>query len=271
MTYQQNSRIKQDERSWQDRQGGGLQERAYQRPGTQVVIHHQFARVAEALELRPGLRLLDLGCGVGHFLAWLARQMHAEYHGIDLSLNNALSAQKRNPVLQIAVGDAEFLPYKDASFDRILYNGAAHHLPDLRSAIREMYRVLAPGGVTVMYEPATTPLANAIRWLLCRSSKYESPVDLEHKDEFTRTNVETLLTETGLTGISTSYYDFLAYPLSGMYLDLPLGRSRSAMELLTRLESRLERWSALKLFFDLFAWRLLVVATKTKAKAPAQM
>jgi hypothetical protein len=43
------------------------------------------------------------------------------------------------------------------------------------------------------------------------------------------------------------------------------------MELLTRLESRLERWSALKLFFDLFAWRLLVVATKTKAKAPAQM
>ena len=50
--------IKRDERQWQDSQGGSLQQRAYERPGTQIVMQKQFMRVAEALDLKPGVRLL---------------------------------------------------------------------------------------------------------------------------------------------------------------------------------------------------------------------
>jgi len=257
------SEIKKDERSWQDHQGGDLQTRAYERPGTHLVINGQYARVAEALQLSSGMRLLDLGCGAGLFLGWLAPRMQAEYHGLDLSFNSLKSIQAENSKLGLTVGDAELLPYQEATFDRISCNGAAHHLLDLRSALRELYRVLVPGGILVMYEPTATAVANAVRGAFS-IDKYESPADLAHKDEFTRAGVETLLVEEGFTGISSSFHDFLAYPLSGMYINLPLGRSRSAMKFLTRLESKLERWTIFKPITDLFAWRLLVVASKPK-------
>lgn len=256
--------VKQDERQWQERQGGGLQERAYHRAGTRVVLHRQFARILKALELRPGMRHLDLGCGVGHFLAWLVRQTPAEYHGLDLSFNSVRRAQQANRILHLTVGDAERLPYKDGNFDRISCNGSAHHLLDLRSALHEMHRVLAPGGMVVMYEPTATALSNGIRRLLSHSDKYESPADLTHKNEFTRSTVATSLAEAGFTGVEISTHDALAYPLSGMYMDLPLGRSRPAMEFLTRLESRLERWSVFRVIFRLVAWRWLIVATKPR-------
>jgi len=65
------SRIKQDERHWQDLKGGSLQQRAYERRGTQVMMQGQFARVASEIQLKREIRLLDLGCGAGLFLGWL--------------------------------------------------------------------------------------------------------------------------------------------------------------------------------------------------------
>jgi SAM-dependent methyltransferase len=259
------SSIKKEERKWQDCQGGTLQQRAYERAGTRVMMEGQFARVAEMLELKSGMRLLDLGCGAGLFLVWLAGQTKLECHGIDLSFNSLKSAQGAGAVLDLTLGDAESLPYKNGSFDRIACNGAAHHLIDLRSALREMHRVLAPGGILVMYEPNANPLTNVVRSVFLSSNKYESPADLAHKDAFTPKAVHATLLETGFTGIRTAFYDFLAYPLSGMYMDLPLSRSKTAMRILTRLESRLERFPLLKPICDLFAWRLLVVAAKAKS------
>ena len=254
--------VKKDERSWQDRQGGDLQIRSYERPGTQVVINGQYARVAEALQLSSGMRLLDLGCGAGLFLGWIAPRVKAECHGLDLSLNSLKINRERNSRLGLTVGDAELLPYQDASFDRISCNGAAHHLLNLRAALREVYRVLSPGGRIVMYEPSATALANAIRKVFLTTDKYESPADLAHKDEFTCANVKTILLEEGFREISTSFHDFLAYPLTGMYINLPLGQSRSGMQFLTRFEKKIESWRFLKKITNLFAWRLLVVATK---------
>jgi len=263
-----NSKIKQDERHWQDLRGGSLQQRAYERRGTQVMMQGQFARVAEELQLRPGIRLLDLGCGAGLFLGWLAEQMETKCYGLDLSLNSLQSARESTKTVHLTLGDAELLPYKDSSFDRISCNGAAHHLLDLPSALREIHRVLEPGGILVMYEPNANLLTNAVRRLFLSDDKYESPADLAHKDEFTPATVKATLHETGFTNIQTALCDFLAYPLSGMYMDLPLSRSRMAMKLLTGLESGLERLSFLKPLFDVFAWRVLVVATKAPGSAP---
>jgi len=68
-TNRNHTSIKEDERHWQDRQGGSLQVQAYARPGTQVVFHQQFGRVFDALQVGSGMRLLDVGCGAGLFLA----------------------------------------------------------------------------------------------------------------------------------------------------------------------------------------------------------
>ena len=95
--------IKRDERQWQDSQGGSLQQRAYGRPGTQIVMQRQFMRVAEALDLKPGARLLDLGCGAGLFLSWLVGETNARCYGIDLSLNSAYSARQLSSKMKIVV------------------------------------------------------------------------------------------------------------------------------------------------------------------------
>ena len=226
--------VKRDERRWQDDQGGSLQQQAYERPGTQIVMQKQFMCVAEALDLKPGIRLLDLGCGAGLFLGWLAQYRQAEYYGIDLSLNSAQSARQLSSRLNI----------------------------DLHSALCEVYRILAPGGILVMYEPTATPLTNVVRKLFFGFDKYESPADLAHKEEFTRRSVHSTLLRTGFTNIVASQHDFLAYPISGMYINLPLSRSRVAMKLLTRIEQVLGGLSVLRPVLEIFSWRLLVVAVK---------
>ena len=253
---------KRDERQWQDSQGGSLQQRAYERAGTQIVMQRQFMRVAEVLDLRPGVRLLDLGCGVGLFLSWLAREMEGKYFGIDLSVNSAHSAKQLSSRLNLAVGDAEVLPYKNESFDRISCNGAAHHLLDLHSALSEMFRILTPGGILTLYEPTSTTLTNAVRNAFFGFDRYESPADLAHKEEFTSESVKATLLKVGFRAILTSQHDFLAYPLSGMYIDLPLSRSAFAMKFLTRVEHKLSRIPLVTPLLNMFSWRLLVVAVK---------
>lgn len=261
--------VKQRERRWQDRQGGALQHHAYARPGTRVVLDGQLARLEGALRLAPGMRVLDLGCGVGYLLAWLSRRASVRRHGLDLSLASLQSAAAANPTARLTLGDAEQLPYQDGSFDRVACNGAAHHFLDEHSAFREMYRVLAPDGLLVLYEPTANVVTNVLRKLLLRGERYESPVDLAHKAEFTPSRARAVLLETGFSDIRLSLHDALAYPLTGNYMGSPLSGLRSLMSLLYRLEQSIGRVSALKRVLDVFAWRLLVVATKPRLSGTA--
>jgi hypothetical protein len=70
--------VKDDERRWQDLQGGRLQQETFERPGTRLVLVGQFERIAGALQLSEGMTVLDLGCGVGHFLRWVIEQMRKD-------------------------------------------------------------------------------------------------------------------------------------------------------------------------------------------------
>ena len=97
-----------------------------------------------------GKRLLEVGCGMGTDLLQFARG-GALCTGIDLtprsveisSLHLGLYDQRADFVL----GDGERLPFADASFDVVYSNGVLHHTPDTASAVRELHRVLRPGGI----------------------------------------------------------------------------------------------------------------------------
>ena len=97
-----------------------------------------------------GKRLLEVGCGMGTDLLQFARG-GSVCTGIDLtprsveisSLHFGLYDMRADFVL----GDGESLPFADESFDVVYSNGVLHHTPDTARAVRELHRVLRPGGL----------------------------------------------------------------------------------------------------------------------------
>jgi SAM-dependent methyltransferase len=96
-----------------------------------------------------GLRVLDAGCGAGRTSAWLVEH-GAEVVGIDASAELVRLARERLPSASFAVADlAEPLAFDDDSFDLAVASLVMHYLRDWVPALRELRRVLRPGGVFV--------------------------------------------------------------------------------------------------------------------------
>jgi len=100
-----------------------------------------------------GLKVLEIGCGLGTDGAQFAKA-GADYTGIDLTDAAIELARKRfelfglNGTFQVA--DAEKLHFPDESFDVVYSHGVLHHTPDINAAVREIHRVLRPGGRAIV-------------------------------------------------------------------------------------------------------------------------
>ena len=97
-----------------------------------------------------GKRLLEVGCGMGTDLLQFARS-GAKVTGVDLT-PRSIEISRRHLSLygergDFANADCERLPFADESFDVVYSNGVLHHTPDTAGAVREIHRVLRPGGL----------------------------------------------------------------------------------------------------------------------------
>ena len=101
--------------------------------------------VAEAAEVGPGLRVLDVACGSGEF-ARLAVDRGATVAGIDSSTAMIELAARLVPDADLRVGTLEQLPWTDGTFDVVTGFNAFQFAPDLPLALAEAARVCRPGG-----------------------------------------------------------------------------------------------------------------------------
>lgn len=111
----------------------------YQQPFFDIV-----AWVMDLAGLSPGMRVLDVGCGNGAYLRGL-RERQAKAAGCDLS-RGMLQAASHPAVFN---ADIAALPVRDGAFDVVLAAHMLYHVPGRETAIRELRRVLAPGGACI--------------------------------------------------------------------------------------------------------------------------
>jgi ubiquinone/menaquinone biosynthesis C-methylase UbiE len=118
------------------------------------------AMFADDLQLRPGERVLDVGCGPGRLAMVIAERVSptGSVDGIDPSaemINRATTRANKNGVpANFQVAFAQQLPFADATFDAVACTLALHHIAedDQQAAVAEMYRVLKPGGRLLIAE-----------------------------------------------------------------------------------------------------------------------
>jgi SAM-dependent methyltransferase len=99
----------------------------------------------DVLALSGAETVLDVGCGYGRFLAALRERGHrGTLLGLDASAGMVAAAARTGA--EVVVGDATRLPYPDASVDVAVAMHMLYHVPDVPAAVRELRRVLRPGG-----------------------------------------------------------------------------------------------------------------------------
>lgn len=105
------------------------------------------------LEPRPGMKLLDVGCGTGIYALDLAAR-GLDVTGVDVSLpmleRAGAKAAERGLAAKFLEADALQLPFDDGSFDAVISVTALEFVPDLAAALREAFRVLKTGGRLVV-------------------------------------------------------------------------------------------------------------------------
>ncbi len=117
--------------------------------GRRQILKGFLQRIFKGSKGRP--HILDVGCGTGANLELLAEFGAAE--GVDVS-TEALNFCRQRGLTQVKLGEAEQLPYADQSFDLVTGLDVVEHLDDDLAGLREMRRVLKPGGRTLLFVPA---------------------------------------------------------------------------------------------------------------------
>ena len=122
----------------------------------------------DRLDVRPGMRVLDLGCGEGRH-TFEAYRRGADVVALDLNAKDlattaswcaAMDLTGEAPATASATtvrGDLLALPFPDASFDRVIASEVLEHIPDDVTAIAELARVLKPGGLAAVTVPRWLP------------------------------------------------------------------------------------------------------------------
>jgi SAM-dependent methyltransferase len=157
--------------------------------------------------LKPGMTVLEMGCGTGSFTRELARS-GADVVAIDVSpeLLEIARADCSAPNVQYQIQNAYALSYSEGVFDSVVGSSVLHHL-EIEAAIRDIYRVLKPGGTIYFTEPnmlnPQIAIQKNIPWI--KRKLGDSP----DETAFFRWPLRRLLERTGYRDVRIDPFDFL--------------------------------------------------------------
>lgn len=120
----------------------------YEREWVPAMLQQWAVRLADVAPVTVGHRVLDVGCGTGVVARECAGRIGGTGRVAGLDISHEMLSVARNiaPAIEWHRGDAQSLPFADASFDRVVSQFALMFFPDRSQAVAEMWRVLRPGG-----------------------------------------------------------------------------------------------------------------------------
>jgi SAM-dependent methyltransferase len=157
--------------------------------------------VIAGLRLPARARILDAGCGSGRNMLELAR--HGTVTGVELSSTSVALARERG-VGEVIEGSVLSMPFDSASFDLAVSLDVIEHLEDDLGALRELRRVVAPGGALLITVPA-------YQWLWSGHDEIN-----HHHRRYTRRSLQHVAERAGWETVRTTYFNSLLLPVAIM-------------------------------------------------------
>jgi 2-polyprenyl-3-methyl-5-hydroxy-6-metoxy-1,4-benzoquinol methylase len=207
-------------------------------PACRAARELRLRQTVAAVELPPGARVLEVGCGAG----FAARYLHgrfSHYLGIDHSaalISIAREVNGRDPAVRFEAGDALDLQ-GDERFDLVLMVGVLHHVPEAERLVRRVAGRLAPGGWLAVNEPQpANPLLRAAR-------RARKRLDADYSDEqceIDGDSLAALLCDAGLERVRLLAQGLLSTPFAEVPLR-PVGLATPVARLACAIDRLLER------------------------------
>lgn len=161
------------------------------------------------------IRVLDLMGGTGILTDAILRAGYHDVTVLDLSrdmLGFARECLGSGP--RLCAGDAMRLPLADASFDLVVCRGGLHHLPDMAAGIREVFRVVKPGGTFLAFDPCDD--VPPVRWLRRLMYRAFAFFDAEHERGLASREIAAALAHARFSVEEMRKFGFIGYVVSGM-------------------------------------------------------
>jgi 2-polyprenyl-3-methyl-5-hydroxy-6-metoxy-1,4-benzoquinol methylase len=152
------------------------------------------------------IRILDIGCGLGHFLYFLETEGYLNYIGIDMSEENIRYCKQHG--FSVEKADVfTFLNQKNSSFDVILMNDVLEHFskPEIIEILKKIHTCLNEQGMIIIKVP------NAANPILASHSRY---IDFTHELLFTETSIFQVLAIAGFRKINVYPNDIYIFALN---------------------------------------------------------
>lgn len=170
------------------------------------------------MSIKKGV-FLDCGCGTGDLTEKIAEARKNDLIvGLDVS-REMIGNKKRKANTFWVVGNANNLPFKNASFDVVICKETLHHLSSPQEALFEFSRVLKKKGWLLLSDPCDNSLILRILRRIC--FKFMKKFNPGHA-AFRKSQLNCMLKKSGFRVINQYYFGYIAYPLCGLSDILPL-------------------------------------------------